>query len=432
MTVEHVIKLPAAPVPFLSAYATPENQSDGLSASTDQSRATTPATAFNQPNISNADDFGDFQEFQSRSDAGGYDVNQKEQLTSLSAATTQEPSTNGHTSTLQNFPDGQPHTFDAFSSAKHGANQTSGPVFEPLSSKQASVFTPEATLNLKAPTVNSLNNSSPTNFFKPIRETIVDTSAASNVIMNNSIGSKVTPTPETNTTAPFDFTASGKKSPLPQFSLNDQSGKSDKYAVFSEISQGVNEFQAFQENTFNSPGPSSFASDFTAFNPPNDSSLFNSSVSTSGGEEKSSGLEPNKKNGFASEWDAFANPENTTENIVVSLASEPQTTDSMSWFPVSNSSRTDVFKSVATNAVSKLDLPPIPSDNNSVQSLELNLSHIISQQSLGTLDNATAAEPKPRKSPVGPEPAPRKYGPSFCDDDYDLDSVQEPPPDLVE
>ena len=91
----------------------------------------------------------------------------------------------------------------------------------------------------------------------------------------------------------------------------------------------------------------------------------------------------------------------------------------------SNSTKFDLFKTAISRIPTK-NSSPIQPDTASVQSLELSLSRAISQQSLGTVDQPTVdsrTSPKPR-SPS------QKYGPSFCDDDYDTLGI-DVPPDMV-
>ena len=93
----------------------------------------------------------------------------------------------------------------------------------------------------------------------------------------------------------------------------------------------------------------------------------------------------------------------------------------------SNTDKFGLFKSVFTNSPGKIDSSPVQSETVSVKSLDLNLSHAISQQSLGTLDQRNVNN----QTPKSPQTKSRKYGPSFCDDDYDDFNDMIPPPDMV-
>ena len=239
-------------------------------------------------------------------------------------------------------------------------------------------------------------------FFVPVFESLSSTVSKT--------ASKISPPPVTN---------ESQSSPSPRLvqSRTMEHKSDDRYAAFAALSvKEDDEFQMFQDGS----ADKSNLNDFPA-QPPSYSSIF--------ALDEHIMNKPNPDQTSASEPFSVPLTSITTSSSVVSSIDVSRSVPTIT---KSNSAKFDLFKSAIAKSRSIADASPVQSDTVSVQSLELSLSHSILHQSLGTtadppkLGNRT---PSPAL-PNSPQPKPRKYGPSFCDDDYDMNDMI-PPPDLV-
>lgn len=439
VTIEQVLKEPSAPVPFLAAYATPSEQSNIPAPLTIQSNEATSPKPLEQPranflNSSPVDEFGDFQDFQSVSDSGAIDSHQivSNRSKSSFAATFEQPSPiTSFTPTFQKLPskDQQPNTELAFSLPPSDLLQAPSlfPNFPSSNSNTNPCISSEVSTTISVPPTKMFDDASSASLFKPID----DPNPASIPDMTNTSPKPVIATTIANfvnaeqTLSAFTEVNDGKVSPVPPGGSVMAPEKNDKYSVFSNLGAD-DEFSFFRDSAANSSATSSATATFHGFDSSAYTSVVDHPTSTITTSNSPDLFKSVQSQDLDSSWTDFASPQKNAN-----FFSEQQTSDNMTSFNKLTSIKGDLFKNVLSNTVNKLDVSPIASDSNSVQSLDLGLSHIISQQSIGTVETTEQSEVKHRKSSVTAKSTARKYGPSFCDDDYDIDGVDEPPPDMV-
>jgi len=194
-------------------------------------------------------------------------------------------------------------------------------------------------------------------------------------------------------------------------------GSEDRYAAFSNLTlENDSDFQMFQDGSTSNVGSTS--PNFASQQASNYTSIFDTSKTET---------EP-KPDHVADVpiWEPMATAVSSSPAV-----SSNESSGSFSATSKSNSAKFDLFKSVLANSHDKTVSSPVQSDTVSVKSLELSLSHAISQQSLGTIDQSNMINRTPSpQGRISPQTKPRKYGPSFCDDDYDVNDIV-PPPDMV-
>ena len=496
VTVETVMNLPSAPVPYLAAYA---------SRSPAPVLKQEPAPVNQAPDVTKQDDFDDFQDFQFVSSKP---INQNTPAPNTVAASaqwalpatvpsvaktnTKMPSIPSpspmHQSPFNLFPNGdipapatQQESIKSAPNALLSFNLISLPEVKPPSSSNSPVavatFT-DATSKISSD-VFGLAPSSQASILKPKTTTfpafsnpqhtsdIEDILEASNTSYAIEPICNVSPIPDLSHVSEDRYAAfSGafndqKDSGILQAA--DSSPQPINFASFPDVPQpqedGLQTFQSGNLNALtkgsvspatNTATPSNIGgtqdnsvlrpnsinvlkdTNCTAFSSPKQDSLISKSAPKSEKQDESSSMIRLKPVAFLATNTSAAesSPVLTSDismNNMVSNDGNALGSSNILRMPMplsrANPTKNDLLKNAVANAASKSCQSPPNSDTVSVKSLDFNISQSILQQSIGNI-------PTPTSETVEATTTRKKFGPSFCDDDYDIAGI-ETPPDMV-